>query len=133
VKHKSIKIFFIVLAFLLLSFLPALAYPLTSPNYQVQTGVADIGGGNDVNSANFQVDCDSLGQPAVVGESTSTNFKVQNGFCPASTALGKPTPPPGVIPQFPTKLVAFLVGVLAFGSYLWLRVWKKNKLKNKEA
>lgn len=130
-KHKSIKIFLIVFSGLLLSFSIASAYPLTSPNYQVQTGVLDIGGGNDAKSANFQVDCDSLGQPAVVGESESTNFKVQNGFCPASTAKGTPTPPPGAIPEFPTKLIVLLVGILAFGVYLGLRTWKKINLKSR--
>lgn len=127
-QHKFLKIFLTGSLGFLLPLL-SYAYPLTSPNYQMQTGVLDSGGGYTISSTNFRIEAGSLGQP-IIGESTSASYTLQGGFVPASEAKGEPNPPsPGAIPEFPTRLAALIVGILAFGGYLGLRVWKKSKSK----
>jgi hypothetical protein len=129
-NHQSLKISLAVFLGLLL--LPSLsyAYPLISPNYQMQTGVIDNGGGENPSSTNFQIEADSIAQGGIIGESTSPSFTIQSGFTPGSTAEGEPNPPePGAIPEFPTRIVTLLVGVLALGGYLWIRTLKKGKPK----
>lgn len=80
-KYKSLKISLAIFFGLLL--LPSIssAYPLTSPNYQMQTGVIDNGGGENPTSTNFQIEGDSLAQEGILLE------KAQAQITPCKAAL----------------------------------------------
>jgi len=131
-KHRLLKIFLTIFGALLLP-LFCLAYPMWSSNYQIQTGVINNGGG-DIGSTNFRIQPGSIGQSATIGVSTSPSYTVQGGFIPASETEGEPNPPtpPGAIPEFPTKIIVFIIGILALGAYFGIKTWR-TKFKAKSA